>query len=106
MPVAAQSPAGPIEPVANLKRRQRDLYWRPIQNSEGTVVWAKTLLLPSDAQSKENYMAKGFRLSPPGVGTVPTSPNSDTEALLAEIKRQDVEIKQLKEEQKNKVNLE
>jgi len=97
-----QSPAGPIEQVPNLKRRQRAVYYREIQGK-----WHPTMPLPADAVNKELYLNKGFRLSPPGEeSAIANSPDLDKEALLAEIKRQDDEIKQLKAEQKKKVSLE
>src|SRR3990167_5056503 len=101
----AQSPAGPIEPVVNLKRRQRQTYWRPIV-VKGNTIWQETLLLPSDAVNKEAYLSKGFRLSPPKTGAELEADKESKEALLAEIGRQDAEIKQLKAEQKNKGSLE
>lgn len=48
-----------------LQRRQRQVYWRPQRQRDGTVTWMPTLPLPSDPISKEHYMDKGFRLTPP-----------------------------------------
>jgi hypothetical protein len=64
--VIGNSPAGQIESVENLKKRQRSIYWRPINNDNGEVIgWIETQLLPSDSSGRELYFSKGFRLSPP-----------------------------------------
>ena len=60
----ATIPRGDIKPIQGT-RRERSVYYRPITQVDGTVVWAKTELLPSDAIGKEQYLSKGFTLSPP-----------------------------------------
>ena len=81
--VLAQSPAGPIEQVPNLKKRQRALYWRPM-TVKGETQWIQTLPLPADPISRDIYFAKGFRLSPPPEGEAPQMVDTEKEALLAE----------------------
>ncbi len=86
--VVAKSPAGNIEKVPNLKKRQRSVYYRPVKNQDGSVDWQPTQLLPSDAVGRELYLSKGFRLNPPKL-TDTATPNEVTvdqekETLLAE----------------------
>lgn len=63
--VLARSPAGNIEAVENLKKRKLAVYWRPHTDPDGNTAWIQTLPLPADALSKEQYFAKGFRLTKP-----------------------------------------
>ena len=76
MVVLGQTPAGIIEPVPNLKKRQTHRYWRQI-NGE----WVQTHPLPSDAVNKDLYLSKGFRLYPPGEDPI----EKEREVLYAEI---------------------
>jgi hypothetical protein len=76
--VIAQSPAGAIERIPDLKKRQRSIYYRPVEKN-GSVEWQPTQLLPSDATGRELYFSKGFRLSIP-------NPTEEVERdLLAEV---------------------
>ena len=59
------SPAGIIEEVPNLQRRNRSRYWRPIKQPDGTMGWGQTMLLPSDLVGRNQYLRKGFRLDNP-----------------------------------------
>ncbi len=78
------SPAGILEKIPNLKRRQRSIYYREING-----VWMQTGLLPSDALGRELYLGKGFRLTPPtGVEFQPVSKTDpEKDQLYAEIAR-------------------
>lgn len=67
-----------------LKRRQRDYYWRPME-VDGKDVWVRTELLPSDPVCKAGYLARGFRMHPPGVGE---GGNTEVDALKELIKKQ------------------
>ena len=98
--VLAKSPAGPIEQVPNLKKRQTTRYWRPFKDEEGNIFWMQTLPLPSDASGRELYLSKGFRLSPPktGEGNELTAEETAVEALRAENAR----LRAMLEEQKPK----
>jgi len=70
--VLAQTQAGNIVTVPDMKRRQRAIYWRPNYGDDGEIVgWRPTMLLPSDPLSQIQYLAKGFRLTPPGDDEVP-----------------------------------
>mgnify|MGYP001557778874 CR=1 FL=1 len=86
--VIGNTPAGVLERIPNLKKRQRSIYYREING-----VWMQTGLLPSDAQGRELYLAKGFRLTPPSdVEFLPVM-ESDTEkdklyAEIADLKEQ------------------
>ena len=80
--VIGQSQAGPIEEIPNLKKRQRSIYYRPVKK-DGSVQWLETKLLPSDAQGRELYLSKGFRLSPP-TEVIPEQIDQEKEVLLAE----------------------
>ena len=72
--VLAQTQAGNIVTVPDMKRRQRAIYWRPNYGDDGEIVgWRPTMLLPSDPLSQIQYLAKGFRLTPPGDDEVPAS---------------------------------
>lgn len=79
---------GPMEKIPNLKSRQRSIYYCPIKQTDGTVQWLETRMLPSDASGRELYLSKGFRLSLPKDEEVVTPPVDDgkEEAYLAEIK--------------------
>ncbi len=93
--VIGTSPAGQIEKIENLKKRQRTIYWRPIKDEEGNVInWVETQPLPSDSQGRELYFSKGFRLSPPRTDTtapegftVVDTVDQEKEDLLAENQR-------------------
>jgi hypothetical protein len=80
-----QSAVGPIEKIPDLKRRQRDIYWRKIGDT-----WEKTQLLPSDATGRELYLSKGFRLTPPS----DKEPEDNT--LLAENKSLKLQLQMAK----------
>jgi len=87
--VLARSPAGNIEPVANLKKRQLAVYYRPVKDDAGNVIdWVTTRPLPADFAGRELYLSKGFRLTPPGEEPV----NEGMEALLAENARLKAEL--------------
>lgn len=82
----AGSPAGPIEAVPNLKKRQTSIYWRPHQTPDGETIWIETRPLPSDLQGRETYFAKGFRLTPPqDEGPPPVVVDEEKESLYAEV---------------------
>ena len=82
----AESPAGPIEQVPNLKKRQTSIYWRPHVTPDGETIWIETLPLPSDLQGRETYLAKGFRLSPPQDEVPPlVVVDEEKERLYAEV---------------------
>ena len=101
----AKSPAGPIEAVQNLKRRKQRVYWRPHTNPDGTVSWVETRPLPDDLGSREQYLAKGFRLSPPKDGENPAGSGKadlETESLYAEIAQLRATIKELETKKKGK----
>ena len=69
--VLAQSRAGDIVKIP-LKKRERSIYWRPNFDGEDEIIgWRQTSLLPSDVLSRAQYLAKGFRLTPPGDDEVP-----------------------------------
>lgn len=93
--VLAKSPAGNIEQVPNLKRRKLAVYWRPHIDSAGNKTWIQTLALPADALSKEAYLAKGFRLTPPG-SAEESKPTENEEALYAEIAQLRAEVAEAK----------
>jgi len=97
--VLAKSPAGPIEAVPNLKRRKQRVYWRPHTNPDGTVEWLETRPLPDDLGSREQYLAKGFRLSAPKPGESQSEPgktDTEKENLYAEIAQLREELKSSK----------
>lgn len=94
--VLAQSQAGPIEAVPNLKRRKLAVYWRPHTNPDGTTEWIQTRPLPVDTLSKELYFNKGFRLEKPSEVPVPEVDKDDEkEALVAEVARLTAKVIQL-----------
>ncbi len=62
------------------KRRERATYYRQIPTKNGEIVWVMTSLLPSDPLGKQQYLAKGFRLTPPE-GTEFAAINVDQEKL-------------------------
>ena len=86
--VIAQSQAGPIERVPNLKKRQRSIYYQP----DGKGGWLQTRPLPSDANGRELYLSKGFRLKPEDT---PTS-ESEKETLLAKVNDLENKLKMAK----------
>lgn len=96
--VLAQSPAGPIEPVKDLKSRVTCKYWRPLVQKDGSIIWQETLPLPSDPINQANYLAKGFRLSPPGESDERTVSDLSLakDALLEENARLKEELKMAK----------
>lgn len=77
----AGSPAGPIEPVP-LKKRQLHRYWRLI-NGE----WIQTHPLPADPVNRASYLAKGFRLNPPGEDPAEIQAAVEKKGLMDEITR-------------------
>ena len=86
--VLGRSPAGNIETIPNLKKRQRSVYYRPSVDEDGKMSWCPTAPLPSDAQGRELYLSKGFRLKPPssdaGVAQIQSVVDLEKEGLLAE----------------------
>ena len=68
----AKSPAGAIEEIPNLKRRQQAVYLRPHTDNDGNTTWIETRPLPADFVSREMYLAKGFRLKSQGVPALDT----------------------------------
>jgi len=96
------SPAGVIEEVPNLAYRQRSIYWRPLSQPNGSILWQQTGLLPSDNVGKEQYLSKGFRLDNPNEPAKEQVPevDSEKERLYAEIAqlRQELDQKVLQEE--------
>lgn len=86
--VIGATAVGPMEKIPNLKKRQRAIYYRPFPKADGTVEWMATQLLPSDAQGRELYLSKGFRLSPPKpmdtVAPESVTVDQEKETLLAE----------------------
>lgn len=54
-----------IEKIPNLQDRTKAIYWRPFKHPDGRIEWMPTLPLPADATGREQYLAKGFRLSDP-----------------------------------------
>ena len=93
--VLANSPAGVIEPVENLKRRKLAVYWRPHTNPDGETVWMETRPLPVDPVSKEIYLSKGFRLTKPSETPELEPVNTEKEALAAEVARLTAKVIQL-----------
>lgn len=81
--VIGQTQAGVLERIPNLKKRQRSIYYQPIKQGDGSVQWLETRPLPSDAQGRELYLSKGFRLSPL-TEVVPEKADTEKEALLSE----------------------
>ena len=81
--VIGQSPAGVIERIPNLKKRQRAIYYR--EEPRGSGNWTPTQLLPSDAQGRELYLSKGFRLSPPTETAEQVTVDNEKEVLLSEV---------------------
>ncbi len=82
--VIARSQAGDIVKIPNLKKRQRSTYYRP----DGKGGWLPTRPLPSDANGRELYQSKGFRLSIPSETVTPEQvADTEKEDLLAENKR-------------------
>ena len=79
------SPAGVIEKVDNLQDRTKAIYWRPYKHEDGSIEWMPTLPLPADAQGREQYLAKGFKLSDPSKEPSEASTDAENEALKAEI---------------------
>ena len=71
--VMGESGIGRMVAPANMQRRQRSCYWRPVfdknhnpvLDTDGKQVWTQTQLLPSDMIGREQYLAKGFRLIHP-----------------------------------------
>lgn len=51
--------------MPKLKRRERAYYYRRVTVKGGDMIWVRTGLLPSDAEGREYYLSKGFRLTPP-----------------------------------------
>ena len=52
-----------VLPIVNInKSRLRKVFWR----TDGDGKWVQTLPLPADPIEEAKYLAKGFRLSPPG----------------------------------------
>lgn len=96
--VIGQTQAGPLEKIPNLKSRQRAIYYRPFKKPDGTVEWLETRLLPSDAQGRELYLSKGFRLKPPTDTTTPEVilEDEEKEALRAEVQELRNQIKMAK----------
>jgi hypothetical protein len=82
------SPAGVIEKLPDLRRRQTSIYYRPIKDGNGNVEWTPTAQLASDSAGRETYLARGFRLSPPKTDTTPPEAVIDTEkeSLLSQVK--------------------
>ncbi len=72
-----------IEKLPNLKKRQRSVYYRP----DGQGGWMETQLLPSDAQGRELYLSKGFRLTPPSPLSDVATSDTEKEGLYAEISK-------------------
>lgn len=54
-----------MEPVP-LKRRQRSVYLRPVED-HGKKIWLRTEPLPSDPMGQWYYRQKGFRLASEGL---------------------------------------
>ena len=96
--VIGQTQAGQLESIPNLKKRQRSIYYCPIKQEDGSVQWLETQLLPSDAQGRELYLSKGFRLSPPGDTATPeqVTAEQEREVLLSENTRLRNELKMAK----------
>ena len=100
----ARSPAGPIEPVKDLKRRKQRVWWRPHTDPEGNVSWVQTRPLPDDLGSREQYLAKGFRMTPPKDKEAPaeSTPDSEKDALYAEIAQLREKVAELQPKKKAK----
>ena len=82
--VIGQTQVGAIERIPNLKKRQRSIYYQPINQTDGSVQWLETRPLPSDAQGRELYLSKGFRLSIPTEPATPEEADKEKEVLLSE----------------------
>ena len=76
------SPAGVIEAIPGLQDRTKAIYWRQV-NGE----WQPTRPLPADATGREQYLAKGFRLSDPTKEPeqAEAATDSEKESLYAEL---------------------
>lgn len=99
----ARTPAGPIEPIQNLKRRKLRVWWRPHINPDGEKIWIETKPLPDDLSSREAYLAKGFRMTQPKPGDVSTQAGDpEKEALYAEIATLQSQVKELTTKKKGK----
>lgn len=98
MEATVQSPAGPIEPIPDLKRRATATYWRPYTKEDGSTEWIATRPLPADMEGKELYLNKGFRLTPPAKETsaLVKEVDLDKEALATENALLRVQLEQLK----------
>jgi hypothetical protein len=94
--VIGSSPVGIIEKIPNLKKRQRSVYYRPINQGDGTVDWETTKLLPSDAQGRELYQSKGFRLSLPSNNPATPEVDSEKDSLIARNKELENQLKMAK----------
>ncbi len=87
-----------IEPVKDMKRRLRSIYYRRITVKGGDMIWVKTGLLPSDPMGRLYYESKGFRLTPPeGTEFAPASEPKTEDKAIAE---KDATIQALIEEVK------
>lgn len=80
MAVIGSTPAGQIESLPNLKRRQLSVYERPNMGENGQIEWMDTRPLPADLQGRELYLSKGFRLK----GVKPPV-DEEKDAMRAEI---------------------
>ena len=88
--VLGTTPAGNMEAIPDLKRRQRAVYFREIPAKDGQKLWRPTLPLPSDPMGKEQYLTKGFRLTPPETTSITTEITKPESATTTSVKGTEV----------------